>query len=123
MQSGVESSTVEAILDESTPVSRLTESPAVVTPRSYFPAPLVARERDHLGVGESTQIRRAGGLERLVVGREHEEVVEQAVLRVGGEDLGDVGGGGSGGEEGGDGEERECEGGGGHCLGQIFASN
>lgn len=43
MQSGVESRTVEEILDVSTPVSRLTESPAVVTLRSYFPAPLVAK--------------------------------------------------------------------------------
>ncbi|CBI38789.3 unnamed protein product, partial [Vitis vinifera] len=41
-QSGVASSTVSATLDESTPVFRVTESPAVDTVRSYFPAPLVA---------------------------------------------------------------------------------
>ncbi|KAF7844743.1 hypothetical protein G2W53_001648 [Senna tora] len=40
--SGVESNTVSAILDESTPVCSVTSSPAVVTEKSYFPAPLVA---------------------------------------------------------------------------------
>ncbi|KAK3036101.1 hypothetical protein RJ639_031682 [Escallonia herrerae] len=43
MQRGVASTTVEATRDESTPVSRVTESPAVFTFKSYFPAPFVAK--------------------------------------------------------------------------------
>lgn len=43
MQSGVESMTVEATRDESTPVSRVTESPEVSVLKSNFPAPFAAR--------------------------------------------------------------------------------
>lgn len=42
MATGGESKTASATLDGPTPVCSVIESPAVVTVRSYFPAPLVA---------------------------------------------------------------------------------
>ncbi|PIA49851.1 hypothetical protein AQUCO_01300535v1 [Aquilegia coerulea] len=43
MQSGVLSRTVPETLEASTPVSKVTESPAVVTVKSYLLAPLLAK--------------------------------------------------------------------------------
>ncbi|KAK2991361.1 hypothetical protein RJ640_024034 [Escallonia rubra] len=76
MQRGVASTTVEATRDESTPVSRVTESPAVFTFKSYFPAPFVAKvERDQLGIRELAQIRHSLRLERLIRRREQSQTL------------------------------------------------